>query len=334
MSPLTTAVTGPVSHRPAARGSGLVTALCLAVAALALVAGLAGLFLGGGRGVTAVTTLRGAPAELLGSGLYRYDTAFTGAGYRGTDAVSVFLAVPALLVCVAFYRRGSVRAALALTGVVAYFLYVYANVALGAAYNDFFLVYVALLGASFYALVLLLRSIDLAGVAASSAGGLPRRGPSVYFLVAGAATAFIWLQPAVAALASGGVPDRMDTSTTAVTYALDLALIVPACFVAAGLILRRAALGYVVAAALLGIIVFLGPGFVAQTVVQLRTGVEFTPGEVAGPIGGFGTVAALGLWVSVAILRRVRGRRPESEPAGAAGSVPGGIAAEGEATPA
>ena len=97
----------------------------------------------------------------------------------------------------------------------------------------------------------------------------------------------------------------MDTYTTAVTFALDLAIIMPACFIAARLLVRRAALGYLTGVALLGIIVLLGPNFVAQTISQLRAGVEFTAGEAAGPIAGFGTVAVFGLWAFVAILRRV-----------------------------
>jgi hypothetical protein len=38
-------------------------------------------------------------------------------------------------------------------------------------------------------------------------------------------------------------------------------------------------------------------------------GVEFTPAEVVGPIGGFGSVAVAAVWVSVAILRRLPARR-------------------------
>jgi hypothetical protein len=291
------------------RVSRAVIWLGVLITVLALVAGLAGVLQSGGPGRTAVTTVRGDAAVLLGDGLYRYDTAFAGAGYRGTDAVTVALGIPALIVCLVLYRRGSLRGALALTGVLAYFLYVYSSMSLAAAYNPLFLVYVAAFSASFYALVLLMRSVDLATLGESGLARLPRRLPGVFFVVAGLMTAVVWLMPLVEALAAGSPPDRMDTYSTAVTIALDLALIVPACFVAARLVLRRAALGYPVAAALLGIIVFLGPGFVAQTISQVWAGVEFTTAEMAGPIGGFGAVAVAALWVSVAILRRLPASR-------------------------
>lgn len=47
-------------------------------------------------------------------------------------------------------------------GALAYFLYVYATLALNAAYNDLFLVYVALFSASFFALAAVVASIDRA----------------------------------------------------------------------------------------------------------------------------------------------------------------------------
>ncbi len=287
----------------AVRVSRAVLGLGALIAVLVLVVSLAGILQGGGPGLTEVATVRGDAARLLGHGLYRYDTAFSGAGFRGTDFVNVFLAVPALVVCLLVYRRGSLSGALAPTGVVTYFLYVYANLALGAAYNQLFLVYAALLSAGFYTVVLLFRCVDLAALGDAALERLPRRLPGVFFIVAGVLTAAVWLLPLAGALATGGTPDRMDTYTTPVTYALDLALIVPACFIAARLVLRRAAQGYLVAASLLGIIVFLGPDFVAQTICQMRAGVEFTAGEVIGPIGGFGAVAVAAICVSVALLR-------------------------------
>jgi hypothetical protein len=190
--------------------------------------------------------------------------------------------------------------------------------------------------AGFYALVVLLRSIDLAALAGPALERLPRRGPAAFFLVAGLMTAVVWLLPLVTALLNGEPPSRMDTYTTEVTFALDLALILPACLITARLLLRRAPLGYVVAVALLGIIVLLGPNFVAQTISQLRAGVEFTGGEAVGPIAGFGTVAAFGVWVLVAILRRIPGRRAAIAVAAPSVAVPSGAAADAarEAQPA
>lgn len=300
IAPAASAAPVPVSRTVLVLGALIVV--------LVLFVSLAGMLLDGGAGATEVRTVRGDAALLLGQGLYRHDTAFSGAGFRGTDYINVFLGVPALIASLLLYGRGSVRGGLALAGVVAYFLYVYANLALGAAYNPLFLAYVALLSASSFALVLLTRSLGGECLGAALAR-LPRRLPAVFFIVAGLVTSVVWLLPLVQALAAGDAPARMGTSSTPVTYALDLAFIVPACFITARLVLRRAALGYVLAAALLGIVVFLGPGFCAQTVMQVRAGVLFTPGEMLGPIGGFGLVAAAAAWVSIALLAALPANR-------------------------
>ena len=46
-----------------------------------------------------------------------------------------------------------------LSGVLAYFLYNYGSMAIGAAYNSLFLIYVALFSASLFGLVLVLTSL-------------------------------------------------------------------------------------------------------------------------------------------------------------------------------
>jgi len=274
------------------------------IAGLALVAAAAGLFWQVGTAPTTATTIRGEVVQLFGWGLYRYDTLFAGAGSRGTDAVTLLLGVPALGTAAALYRRGSLRAGLFLAGMFGYFLYVYASYALGTvAYNEFFLVYVAVFSASFYGLVALSMSLARQGALTPVAPRLPRRGPAAFMAVGGLVTLVVWLEPIVGALLQGQTPGPLGAQTTLFTHGLDLALIVPACFLSAWLIGRRDPLGYLIAFPLLGLILLLGPVIAAQTVSQLAAGVTFTPGEIIGPIGGFGLVAVFAIWVVVALLR-------------------------------
>jgi hypothetical protein len=297
------------------RSSAAVLWLGALVAALAVVATTAGLFGSGGGGGRAFTTVRGGSADLYGIGLYELDTVFSGAGQRGTDLVTLALGVPLLIVCLVFYRRGSLRAGLLLVGAFAYFLYVYSSLALGYAFNSLFLVYVAVFAASLYGLILLLRSIDLTALPADTLAGLPRRGPAAFMFVSAAVVLVVWLQPVAAALASGDAPARMDSYTTAMTYALDLAVIAPALFISGGLLLRRRPLGYLVGFPLLGIILLLGPAIAVQTISQARAGIEFSAGEAIGPVVGFLLVCAWAVWVVVSVLRGLPRRTEEVRPA-------------------
>ena len=283
--------------------SKLVMWLGALVVVLTLAATTSGLLASGGDGASAFTTVRGTAAEIYGHGLYEYDTVFSGAGQRGTDLITLALGVPFLVACLAFYRRGSLRAGLLLVGGFSYILYVYSSLALGYAFNSLFLVYVALFSASLYALILLLRSIDLTALSGETLARMPRRGPAAFMVFSGAVVLIAWLQPVVSALLSGDAPARMDSYTTAVTYALDLAIIAPALFISGWLMLRRRPFGYLVAFTLLGIILLLGPSIAAQTVSQTRAGIELTPGEAVGPVAGFLVVCAWAIWVIVSILR-------------------------------
>jgi hypothetical protein len=95
----------------------------------------------------------------------------------------------------------------------------------------------------------------------------------------------------------------MDSYTTMVTYALDLAIITPATFLCAVLILRGDPLGYVIAVPLLTLVVLLAPQIVLSTVFQKSAGVPFTTGEMFGPVAGFVVLGFVAAWFLVAILR-------------------------------
>jgi hypothetical protein len=78
------------------------------------------------------------------------------------------------------------------------------------------------------------------------------------------------------------------------------------------MILRRRPFGYVVAFSLLVLEAFLLPLITIATILQIRLGLSFAPGEVVGPIAGFSVFALLAVWVIASILRNVSGERPRN----------------------
>jgi hypothetical protein len=282
-----------------------VSCLALLIGLSAVAASLVGLLPGDGASRT-VTSIRGEGVTLDGRGLYRYDTVFIAEGSRGTDAVTVVLGVPLLVVATLLaYRRGSRRAGLLLAGALTYFLYVYASRALSNAYNPLFLLYIVVFSASLFGVLLVVIALNRAGLDEGLAGRAPHRG-LVWFLTAcGLLTAIVWLAPLIDALVTGSPPQLLDTYTTSVTDVLDLGLIVPTLFVAAALVRRRAVLGYVLAATLIVLLVLIAATIVAGTVLQLSARMSFTPEQVVGPIAGFLVLAVIGLVLLVRLLRAV-----------------------------
>jgi hypothetical protein len=279
--------------------------LSILIAILAAIAAATGLFSRSDTEAFSFKTLRGQSVEILGRGLYHYDTVFIGAGYRGQDAVALFLGVPLLIVAIFLYQRGSTCGHLLLVGLLGYFLYLYASMALGAAYNQLFLLYIAIFSASLFAFILAFASVDLGAIAEQIAASLPRRSLAIFMFAAGFVTLFVWGAPLIAALVKGTAPDRMDSYTTMVTFALDLAIITPSTILCAILVLRGHPLGYVIASPLLTLIVLLAPQIVLSTVFQKAAGVPFTTGEMLGPVAGFIVLGIIAAWLLIDLLRGV-----------------------------
>ena len=296
----------PHRARPLPRTS---VALCLVVALLALVAAGIGAVSHDGDGPVPYTTVRGEVVEIYGRGIYVYDSVFKAAGNRGTDVVTLTLGIPLLVVTTLLAHRGSLRGRLLLPGVLGYFLYVYATLSVGTAYNDLFLVYVLLFAASLFAVVRSFTAVDRRTLAACVSPRLPRRAPAAFMFLAGGVTLAIWLIDPLSALLQGGAPALLGNDTTLVTHALDLAIIVPTAFLAGVLILRRAPAGYLIALALLVLIAMLAPVIAAQTLSQRAAGVSFTTAEIVGPISGFAFMGLGALLLIAVLLRTIAAER-------------------------
>jgi hypothetical protein len=275
------------------------------VAVSAATAAAIGLFWRNGGSSYPFSTLRGQSVQIYGQGLYQYDTLFFGAGFKGQDAVVLFLGVPLLIIALILSQRGSLSGQLFLTGMLGYFLYVYASMALGASYNKLFLLYIIIFSASLFAFMQAFASVDLDLIAARIPNQLPIRGLATFMFAAGSITLFVWGAPLVTALIRGGTPERMDSYTTMVTFALDLAVITPATFLCAILVLRGEPLGYAISFPLLMTIILLAPQIILSTIFQKSVGVPFTTAEMVGPVAGFVILGLLASWLLTLILRGV-----------------------------
>lgn len=213
---------------------------------LALVAAGAGLFYETPGEPHPYTNHRGETVILHGHGLYAYDTVSSVAQMQANDLVTLVVGLPLLAGAAWLAFGGSLRGRLLLAGTLGFFLYTYMSMSMLASYNALFLVYVALFALTLYAFILSLLAIDLDTLPHHFAPALPHRWVAGVLFAVGGFLLLAWVGRIGSPLLSGETP-ILENTTTLVIQAMDLALIVPLAFLAAVLLLRRAAWGYLLA---------------------------------------------------------------------------------------
>ncbi len=262
-----------------------------------LIVTLTGLFSTGGPGPNTVTSIHGKEVRLYGQGIYQFDSYFRAPIARGTDAVTLFAALPLLVVTYLKYRKGSLKSALFMTGILTYFVYNSASMALGVAYNNLFLAYVIYFSLSFFSFILAFFSIDHDNLPSRILPGFPHRGASFLLFFAGLSV-FVWLSEILGPLFQGIYPPNLDNYTTEITYVIDLGLIPPACYIAGFMLRKKKPHAYALTFMMLSLLVMIGLVVICQSVFQAMAGIYLTIGQY---IGFSGTFTILGL-VAIRVL--------------------------------
>lgn len=220
-----------------------------------------------------VLALAATLAGLLSPSIYR-DPAVLLPQNLGTDVVTLCLGVPLLGFTAAAMRRGSLRARLLWLGALGYMVYAYSMYAISVRWNQLFLVYVALFGLSFFALIIGLVRTDAERVRAGVAGRPAVRPVAVYLILIAVIVAALWLAEEVRALLNGTVPPSVVQfeSPTNIVHVFDLGLVLPALVLAAVMLLRDRSWGYVLAGMLLVKAATIGLWVVAMIWFSARRG--------------------------------------------------------------
>jgi|SRR5215212_2381996 len=241
-----------------------------------------------------------AGSGLFVEGLYR-DPPSLVAQATGQDVVTLMVALPALVIGAILASRGSEGGRLLWLGALGYAVYTYLTYAFGIRFNPMFLVYVALLGCSLYALFGGLATTNVQAVKTRFTERTPVKAASIFLAVVAILFYFVWLSEAVPAVLAGAVPQSVveDETPTNVVHVVDMAWILPGMLLTAVWLWRKRAIGYVLAGALLTFLTLLVLAIVAMAVV------EMSPYGAAG----FGILSALSLGMLVWYLRGLKEKK-------------------------
>jgi hypothetical protein len=287
-----------------AHGMSRKTAVCLIVAFVVVAAGfacVAGIRSGMDPTSFTFTTARGDTLEFQGAGVYKYNPRWFAAEGIGWDFATLIVGIPVLLVSALLFVRGSMRGGIVLAGMLAYVAYQYLMYVTGWAYNNLFLLYVALYSLPIVGMVLTVQEMGIDALARRVAVRGPRRGLAGMMFFTAALLLMMWLGKIVPAMLQGEAPEMLNGVHTLIAQALDLGILVPFSLTAGVLLLRRNAWGYVFAS--VGIVKLLMMALAIVAMVVVRSVVEHQ--WAWGEIGMFGIIAVVATGFLVALLRSV-----------------------------
>jgi hypothetical protein len=234
-------------------------------------------------------------------GTYARETATWATQGRGQDIANLFVVFPATLVALHFAFRGSVRATLVWLGLLIYVVYSYVLYAFFIHFGPWFLVYVAVLGTSAFALFGAVIHMDLSEVIRLLANNPKVKLVSVLLFVFGLLFAFQWLSEIAPALLSGTVPPGVADIGAPVNpvHVLDLAFILPGMIVAAISVRKRGPLGLLFAAPLLTFSAAMGIAILAMFFAEHARGGAIS----AAPVVVMSGVVLVSIYAVYAFLR-------------------------------
>jgi hypothetical protein len=204
--------------------------------------------------LTLAAALLAAAASAVGlmaaEHVYDQETVLLSDAATAQDVVTLLPVAPLLAFLAVSARRGSLRAFLCLLGCLAFTAYNYAIYAFSIHFGPLFLIWVAVLGLSIFALAGSLATADLRAIK-QRFGGRAMPGPAWFLIGVAALFILLWLTEIIPDLLAGD-PSRSASDWNVPTnpvHVLDLAFFLPAVITSGVLLLRRHSLGYATAAA-------------------------------------------------------------------------------------
>ncbi len=256
----------------------IISVLSVLTAFFAAVAAAAGIFYTTKGGSYFYESIRGQQVEIYGRGLYQHMSAEVAVQGIAHDYVTLFIAVPFLLLSTYLLKGGKLKSILFHAGILHFFFLTFLFYINMGMYNAMFLVYVITTSLSFFAFVITLFEVDLKGLRDKFLPGLRRRLIGGFLMTLSVAIAFLWLEIILTPLFDGTIiPASVEHYTSLTVQGLDLSLFLPIGFVSGLLLYKNRNIGYLMSAVTLVFLCFLMTALVAKIIAMAMIGVNVVP---------------------------------------------------------
>jgi hypothetical protein len=258
--------------------------LILIIILFATIASAIGIFYDAGNGSFEYTSIHGRVITIYGYGLYQYMSADVAIQGIAQDYITLFAAIPMLVIFYIKQRNGSLINRLIISGIIGYFMVTYFFYLSMGMYNQLFLVYVILAGSSFFAFINSIGKVDkveLGKVINNSRSSFPAWVLIIIPIMIG----ILWLSIIVPPLLDGSIyPTSLDHYTTLIVQGYDLGILLPASFIIGYLLLKKDLNGYMFGSVYLVFLSFLMLALIAKIVAMGLAGVPVGPPIVLIPL--------------------------------------------------
>ena len=279
----------------------ITTILIFLIAIFAFIATLIGITSTGGSGAYEYKSIRGQTVTIYGKGLYQHMSADVAIQGIAQDYVTLFIALPFLLFALYRFRIQSLKGKYLLAGVLCYLFLTYLFYMNMAMYNSMFLVYVALTGLSFFALVLTLLTFETEQLPKIFKAKTPVNFIGGFLIFNAVIIALLWLGVIIPPLLDKTiVPIAVEHYTTLNVQAFDLSLFLPISFVAGLLLIRKSKFGYLIAPVYLVFLSLLMIALIAKLIAMGMQGVNIIPAIFFIP-----SIALIAIICSIILLRNI-----------------------------
>lgn len=187
----------------------------------------------------------------------------------GQDYVTLFFVVPILLISAYFVSKGSLKAFLVWLGSLIYIAYSYILYAFFIHFSWIFLLYVAILGISFYTIVGSLYRTDIRSMEGIFQFNIRTKVISGFLMFSGVMFMLLWLSDIITAVISGTLPKGVAELGFLVNpvHVLDLAFFLPGSVITSVLLWKRDLLGAFFAVPMMIFQVLMGAAIVSMVIV-------------------------------------------------------------------
>jgi len=223
----------------------------------------------------------------------------------GQDLVNLFIVVPLLVILLVFLRKQNRAAMFLLSGTLFYILYSFIIYSLGIHFNYLFLLYCTILGLSTYLFIIMIHELMGMDVGSWFEEHTPARLTGIYLIIVAILFYLLWLKEIVPAVIHNRIPESVSDNNLLVNpvHVMDLAIALPGLILAAVLLMKKRALGFILSLTGLVFIIILAIALAAMMIMLKVKGVS----EESSIAGVFFILALLSSVILFLFLKKIKG---------------------------